>query len=373
MTQVMLTQLSLAMEEGKVGRWLVADGELVSAGQPIVEIETDKAVAQVEAPAAGRIRRAVPEGALIPVESLLAEITELDHAASSAAITADSVTATSTAAIGQEVPPQTSFGPESYTVAGGKHRASPAARRLATERGLDLEPLRGSGPGGRITVRDLGATRPDRGAALRDAVVAQLAASWREIPHIHVGGEIDGTGLAAAKVAAPAGTSVTDLLILATIRALREVPELNGTIGKISARMNVALAVATRNGVIAPVIRQANDLSLLEITRERARLVAAARAGTPDSRDLAGGTITVTNLGAYPVDFFAPIISGPQIAMLAIGRLTERPFAMDGIVSVRHRIWVNVAIDHRAADGMSGARFLAALEHCMSGFRYDLA
>jgi pyruvate dehydrogenase E2 component (dihydrolipoamide acetyltransferase) len=156
--------------------------------------------------------------------------------------------------------------------------------------------------------------------------------------------------------------TVTDLLILAVARALRDVPELNGTLGKRAERVHLALAVAAADGIVAPVIRNADELSLAEVVRERTRIVAAARAGASDPHDLAGGTFTLTNLGAYPVDFFAPIVSGPQVAMLATGRLVERPVAVDGMLAVRHRLWANVAVDHRAADGETGARFLAALE-----------
>jgi pyruvate/2-oxoglutarate dehydrogenase complex dihydrolipoamide acyltransferase (E2) component len=363
--QVPLPQLSLAMEEVKVARWLVADGQLVQTGQPIVEIETDKAMSEVEAPAAGTIRRLVAEGEFVSAESVLAEIGEVGASPVPSAMTSASVAVAPPMVISQEPQAAGVAALVATPAVDRKHRGSPAARRIARERGVDLEHARGSMPAGRITARDLAGMSGDTKPSLRAAVVAHLAASWREIPHIHVGGELDGTGLAAAKRAAPPGVTLTDLLVLATARALREAPELNGTLGAVSHRVNVALAVATHNGVVAPVIRKANELSLLDIARERARLVAAARVGRPDSRDLAGGTITVTNLGAYPVDFFVPIVSGPQIAMLAIGRLIERPFAVNGVIGVRHQIWMNVAIDHRCADGVSGARFLAALQRSL--------
>lgn len=365
MIPVTLPQLSLAMDEGKIGRWLVADGDMVRAGQPIVEIETDKAIAEVQAPVAGTIRCSVAEGAVVLVDSVLAEIAEVATAAdvplpATALPTGDPMTP----AAKRERQAEYHYTAEgAATACAHKNIASPAARRVARERGIDLAHLTGTGPDGRITVKDLEAAKK---SSLRETVVAHVAASWREIPHIHVGGELDGTGLAAAKRAAPPGVTVTDLLVLAIVGAVREVPEVNGTMGVLSRAVHLSLAVATPNGVIAPVIRSANDLSLVEIARERARLVAAARAGTSDRRDLAGGTITMSNLGSYPVDFFAPVISGPQIAMIAVGRLVERPFATSGIVSVRNRIWMNLAIDHRAADGMSGARFLAAMEHFMN-------
>ena len=231
--------------------------------------------------------------------------------------------------------------------------------------------VRGTGPGGRVMVKDLvealpavPQTVPEGG--LREAVVANIVASWQQIPHIHIAGELDGTGLAEARrsVALPSGekVTVTDLLIVAVTGALRDTPELNGTLGKRAERVHLALAVAAPTGIVAPVIRNADELSLAQVSRERARIVAAARQGASDPHDLAGGTFTLTNLGPYPVDFFAPVVSGPQIAMLATGRLAERPVAVDGMLAVRHRLWANIAIDHRGADGEVGGRFLAALE-----------
>ncbi len=164
---------------------------------------------------------------------------------------------------------------------------------------------------------------------------------------------------------------MTDLLAFALARALVEVPELNGTRApdgrvELSQAVHLSLAVATRGGVIAPVIPDAGSLTLEQLAAQRARLVEAARSGTVDRRELAGGTITLSNLGAYPVDFFAPVISGPQIAMVATGRVLEKPVAQDGWIAVRPRMWANVAIDHRAADGEAGGRLLAALERHLS-------
>ena len=168
------------------------------------------------------------------------------------------------------------------------------------------------------------------------------------------------------KRVARAGVTVTDLLALAVARALRDVPDLNGHVGVRGAapseRVHLALAVATADGVVAPVLRDASGLSLAAIAAERARLVAAARAGLLEKRDLGGATCTLSNLGAHPVDFFAPVVTAPQIALVATGRLAEKPVAVDGMIAVRHRLWVNAAIDHRGADGEAGGRFLAALE-----------
>jgi len=204
---------------------------------------------------------------------------------------------------------------------------------------------------------------------LRAAVVANITASWQQIPHVHIGGELAADGVMRARAAASADTAVTvtDLLVVALARALAEVPELNalrradGSVER-SRAVHLSIAVATASGVVAPVLRDAGSLTLGDVARERRRLVEAARQGTLDGRDLAGGTCTLSNLGAHPVDFFAPVVSGPQVAIVATGRVADRPVAVDGLVGVRPMMWVNVAVDHRAADGESGGRLLAAFE-----------
>jgi pyruvate dehydrogenase E2 component (dihydrolipoamide acetyltransferase) len=360
MTAVTVPQLSISMEEATVSRWLIADGEPVSRGDVLVEVETDKATVEIEAPADGVLRIVAAEGAIVPVEGVLAE---LEPAGPTAAAPVAAPTATAPA-------PANGFPTAAPRRAGPI--ASPAARRLARERGIDLGAVRGTGPGGRIVARDLAVAPAAEAAApggdrLREAVVANITASWQQIPHVHIGGELDAEGLLDARGAAGEGVTVTDLLVLALARALAEVPELNGLRrpdGSVQTggAVHLSLAVATSGGVVAPVVRDAASLTLARVTGERRRLVAAARAGSLDGRDLAGGTCTLSNLGAHPVDFFAPVISGPQIAMVATGRVSDRVVAVDGLLGVRPRMWVNVALDHRAADGEAGGRLLAALE-----------
>ncbi len=319
-------------------------------GDLIVEVETDKSTVEVEAPGDGILRVLVAEGATVPVDTVLARL----HA--EGATEAPVAAATPTAA----------------GFAGGPRPSSPAARRLARERGIAIDAVAGTGPDGRVVAADVALAGAAPGpsavvADLRSLVVASLSHSWQTVPHIHIAGELDATGLAGAKRAAAAGTTVTDLLVVAVARALRDVPDLNGTVDAAgtphrAAHIDLAIAVATPSGVVAPVIRHADTLGLAQVAAERARLVAAARAGVLDKRDLGGATCTLSNLGGHPVDFFAPVITAPQVALVATGRMAQRPVAIDGMLAVRERIWVNAAIDHRGADGEAGGRFLAALE-----------
>jgi pyruvate dehydrogenase E2 component (dihydrolipoyllysine-residue acetyltransferase) len=359
-TAVTVPQLSISMEEAKVSRWLVEDGAAVAAGQLVVEVETDKATVEIEAPVDGMLRILAGEGEIVAVEGVLAELEPVPAPVAAPAFVAAAA-----------APPR------------GGHIASPAARRLARDNAVDLAALQGSGPGGRIVARDIAAgvpapaPRPDDVAGgaedahdrLREAVIRNVTASWQQIPHVHIGGELEADGLVRARASTGADpeVTVTDLLVVALARALREVPELNGLRrgdGSVerSAAVHLSLAVATPAGVVAPVLRDAGSRELADVARERRRLVDAARAGRTEGRDLAGGTCTLSNLGAYPVDFFAPVVSGPQVAMIATGRIADRAVAVDGLIGVRPRLWVNVAIDHRAADGEAGGRLLAALE-----------
>jgi pyruvate dehydrogenase E2 component (dihydrolipoamide acetyltransferase) len=369
-TLVTLERLSISMEDGKVLRWLVSDGDAVESGDVIVEVETDKATIAVESPGHGILRIIAGEGSVVMVDGVLGELQGADGA---------------TPPVAEPAGPEASEPAEVPGIAGSAGRspglvASPAARRLAAELGVDLAAVTGSGPGGRIVARDLERELPPQAAptpaaggmspGLREAVIRNIVASWQQIPHVQIGGELVADGLAVARSSVRASTAkvtVTDLVVFALARALGEVPELNGTLrpdGRVAHadEVHVSLAVATAGGVVAPVLRDAGTRSLLDIAVERARLVTAARDGVVDRHELAGGTVTLSNLGAYPVDFFAPVISGPQIAMIATGRLAEKPVAEGGWIAVRPRIWVNVAVDHRAADGEAGARLLAALE-----------
>ena len=376
MTAVTVPQLSIAMEEAKVSRWLVEDGDAVTAGQPVVEVETDKATVEIEAAVDGTLRIIAPDGAIVAVDGVLAELEPAPAAAEVGPTDGDGA-ARAPASL-RPRPPEPSSAPSARVVAEPSRRpvASPAARRLARERGLAPTSLQGSGPGGRIVARDIAAGVPSGDAAalgaddrLRAAVVANITASWQQIPHVHIGGELAADGVVRARASAPpdAAITLTDLLVVALARALAQVPELNalrrpdGSVERLEA-VNLSIAVATASGVVAPVLRDAGSLTLGDVAQERRRLVDAARHATLNGRELVGGTCTLSNLGAYPVDFFAPIVSGPQIAVIATGRVANRPVAVDGLVGVRPRIWVNVAVDHRAADGEAGGRLLSAFE-----------
>ncbi len=207
-------------------------------------------------------------------------------------------------------------------------------------------------------------------ADLRPLVVSALTRGWQTIPHTNIGGELDADGLVAARAGLPAGPqriTYTDLLLVVLARALGDVPDAygrraeDGTVNR-GTSIDVNLAIATPAGVLAPVVRDLGARSLADVAGERERLVAAARGEGLESRELAPGGCTLSNLGAYPVDFFTPVLSGPQVSLVALGRMAERPVVREGLVGIGRRIWANVCLDHRAADGEAGGRLLAALE-----------
>ncbi|MDX6526366.1 MAG: hypothetical protein QOI43_1877 [Gaiellales bacterium] len=277
---------------------------------------------------------------------------------------------------------------------------SPAARRRARELGIDLAGLRGTGPRGRVVIADVeehvataspataasgaGGSYPTtppapvaapaagaRSAAdLRPVVVKALTRGWQSIPHTNIGGELAADGLVGARAASASGAqriTYTDLLLVALARALGDVPELCGQAAEDGSfspgrTVDINLAISTPDGVLAPLVRDVAALSVLGVARERERLVAAARGAGIESRDLAPGGCTLSNLGAYPVDFFTPVLTGPQVSLVAVGRIAEKVVARDGLIGIAPRIWTNVCIDHRAADGEAGGRLLAALE-----------
>lgn len=352
-------------EPVRIVTWLVDDGAVVARGDPLAELETDKSTVVLEAPQSGTLEILVAAGTDVDVDAIIAQVG--DGSAPAPDLPGPDVAE-------DAVPEAPSPRVELHPGVARKLRASPAARRLAAEQGLDLDAVAGSGPGGRIIAADLhaapgGPGMSDEGRNLREAVVSGISASWREIPHIHIGGNIDAEGLVLTRTALGTQASVTDILAFALVRALRDVPSLNGTFADgvlLSDAIHLSLAVATKDGVAAPTIRAADSLRLEQLAAERRRLVRAAQEGQLEKRDFGGGTVTLSNLGRYPVDFFAPIISGPQICLVATGRVSHEPVVIEGMIALRHRMWVNVAIDHRAADGEAGGRLLAGFEEQLS-------
>jgi pyruvate dehydrogenase E2 component (dihydrolipoamide acetyltransferase) len=254
---------------------------------------------------------------------------------------------------------------------GGRSLASPKARRIAAERGIDLDAIAGSGPGGAIVAEDLDAAA--RGPALGPIwrrMAERTTQSWQSTPHFFLVREVDASALVAARERARAEadgeqTTVTDLLVKVAAAALGRHPRVNaawrdGTVVP-SDEVNVGIAVAVDEGLVVPVVHGADRLGLAEVATRRAQLVAAAREGRLRPEDVTGATFTISNLGMYGVDAFLAIVNGAQAAILAVGRIADRVVAVDGQPAVRPAMTVAGSFDHRVVDGARAAEFLDTL------------
>ncbi len=354
-TNVIMPALGMAQETGKVLRWLKADGEAVKQGEPLVEIETDKANVELEAPASGVLAAITAAGDTVPVGRVIALIL----------------------AAGEARPLVTSTQAAPLPASGiGRIAASPKARRLARERGVDLAKVAGSistgsGPGGAILAADLPATQPAAAPVSTTwrLMAERTAQSWTTVPHFFLFREVDAGRLVAWREQRPqrATPEVTysDLLVKLTTSALRKHPRLNARWENaavvLNTPINIGLAVAIDDGLVVPVIRDTDGMSVEAIAARRADLVARARAGKLRPDDLRGGTFTISNLGMYAVDGFVAIINAPQAAILAVGRIVERVVPVGGVPAIRPVLALSLSCDHRVVDGARGAQFLETL------------
>jgi pyruvate dehydrogenase E2 component (dihydrolipoamide acetyltransferase) len=341
---VVVPRATLTMEQGTIVRWLKKQGDPVQTGDTMYELETDKAVFEVPAPAEGILLKIVVERGDAAVDSLVGWI----------------------GGPGDVVPPHTGDRRRTESPE-GRIIATPAARRRAAELGVTLERVTGTGPSGRITEQDVEAVAQAKSDSVRSGLARQVTASWQTVPHIHIVRRLDAAPLWACRTAAKdrgLNASVTDLLLFTLARILPQFPSLtsvwDGEALKSSDRLNLGFAVDTGDTVLTPVLEDAETLTLEQIVRNRRRLTEAARAKRLKASGQAA--FTLTNLGMYGVDLFAPIIRLPETAMLAVGRVTQEPVVRDGAVVPGWVLWANLAADHRVTDGAAAARFLADLE-----------
>jgi pyruvate dehydrogenase E2 component (dihydrolipoamide acetyltransferase) len=420
-TNVIMPALELAQETGKVLRWMKQPGDRVRKGEPIVEIETDKVTVEIESPASGilsgvsaqegdvvpvgqtialiaesgeapvRESGSAPPGTMFPLESPRApqgrgpgEGTRSDEKVKAsplarriAAEHGVDLAGIKTATGKIEKADVLAFVESRRAVANGgvgrRVAASPKARRLAAERGIDLAALTGSGPGGAVLAGDVPPQR-EEGAGEKVGTVwrimaERMTASWTSAPHFYLVREVDVTRLVAwlgaARKQTGARVTYTDLLVKLVAAALSQHPRVNvswreGTLER-HADVNIGLAVALEDGLVVPVIARADTLGLEEIAARREDLVARAQAGKLRPADIQGGVFTISNLGMYGVDAFSAIVNPPQAAILAVGRIADRVVPVNGQPAVVPTMVLTLSCDHRALDGARGAQFLGAL------------
>ncbi|HZT84699.1 MAG TPA: dihydrolipoamide acetyltransferase family protein [Gaiellaceae bacterium] len=376
---VIMPKLGAYTEDVVLLAWLVGEGEEVAAGQPVLELETEKTTAEVEAEASGWLRQLVPAGEAVPIGATVALVAatreEYDEL---------------TRADGGHVP-----APASRPAA---PLVSPRARKLLRELGLGLEAAReiaGSGPGGRVLDRDVaawvaGRPRPEPSARAgeltvrrtvplsgrRGTIASRMVASLRETAQLTSVLELDVKPLVDLRARMNgAGASprigVTAIVVKLVAAALLEHPRLNARVTGEAieelAEINVAVAVETDRGIVAPVVAGADRLALEAINARIVELAARARDGRLTAADLEGGTFTVSNGGIHPVDITTAILDPPQCALLWVGRIRDRPVAVgEGAIAVRPTLQACLTFDHRAVDGAPAAAFLATLQRLVS-------
>ncbi len=436
-TKVVMEALSPTMEEGRVVEWKKNEGDPIATGDVLAEVETDKAVMELVARAGGTLlKRVVPEGTTVPVSQLVAVIgdkgedisalvgggagnggpaaqttkpvadTTAQRTSMPPAPPAAAATESTAPAPRPAPPPGVSPAPSrpgaSPTAAaapgdGDRVKASPLARKIAAERGLDLHGVAGSGPAGRIIQRDLEgvAARPAPGPAarapqvpavqpvpagepfrdvpltqIRKTIARRLSQSIGPIPTFYLTTEIDMERVAEARDALNARgegrISFNDITIKATALALRQHPACNAWWQddhiRYWAEVHISMAVAIEDGLITPVIRHADQKSLRQISAEAKDLAGRARERRLKPEEYTGGTFSISNLGMLDIDEFTAVINPPEAGILAVGRLAEKAVVEDGTVAVRRRMRITMSCDHRVIDGATGAEFLKTLK-----------
>ena len=393
-TSIVMPQMGYDMKEGKVVRWLKKEGEDVARGEVIAEIETDKAIVDFEAYTGGVLGKIVAdEGVAIPVGQLIAVITSPGEAVPDDIVKAAAPTelADSSVLAAAETPAPVAAAVPAAGV--GEVRASPLARRLARERGIDLATLRGTGLGGRITEADIpeqavqdSAAAPAAGTAapapmtsenvelsrMRKAIARVTVDSKREAPHFYVTVEVDMTKAMAFRrdindeLDAENRVSVNDLIVKASAIAIGRHPKFNSFFRddhlQMNASINVGIAIALESGLIVPGINACESKSLVEVATASRDLVFRANSGTLRNEEYSGTTFSVSNLGMFDVDSFTAIIFPPHAAVLAVGTVKEQPVARDGELAVAQIMKATLSTDHRVADGAEAAQFLVEIK-----------
>ncbi len=402
---ITMPKLGFDMAEGTLVRWLVAEGEAVEKGNVIAEIETDKATVEVESTYSGVVKRhLVEEGAVVPVNTPIAVIGAPDEEINLEALIGKEVVSEAIGfKVGQEAVVEPSV-PEGEVVEKegvrlpADVRASPLARRIAKERGIDITKVKGTGPGGRIVKADIEAYQAiptpvaktvseeitlslaeERAdvyvplSRLRQIIGKRMSESTRQVPHFFVTHEYEMKALMELRSQINAllpeqeKISVNDFIIKATALALREFPNLNASLDEANNRVvqhgqiNIGVAVALEEGLLTVVCRQADVKSVRQISAEVRTMVARAREGKVRPEDIEGSTFTVSNLGMYDVEHFIAIINPPEAAILALGSVREVAAVVEGEVRPALRMKATLSVDHRISDCAEAARFLQVL------------
>ncbi|HYW74274.1 MAG TPA: pyruvate dehydrogenase complex dihydrolipoamide acetyltransferase [Pyrinomonadaceae bacterium] len=431
-TQVVMPKLSPTMEEGQLARWLKKEGDMVSMGEPLAEIDTDKATMEMQALSNGVLRKIlIQEGESAPLGRPIAIIGEADEDISEVLKTAGSAKPAKAEAAPEQPPEPTAAaaieakpgeaGPAGSASGDGRQPAaaqtgrvfiSPIAARMANEAGLDFKAIQGSGPGGRIVKRDveaainnkqtaapqrtgIGKPLPRRGekgvvygpsdyrdepvSEMRRTIARRLVTSLGPIPHFFLTSEIDmeraaDTRRSINELYPDLKLSINDLIIKVAAVSLIQHPQVNASFQDKTIRYyehaDIGVAVATENGLITPIIRAAELKALPDIAAEVRELADRARARKLKPEEYTGATFSISNLGMFGIEEFTAVINPPEGAILAVGAMAPKALVKDGQVAVRQTMRVTLSCDHRAIDGATGAKFLQTFKQIMENPLY---
>jgi len=391
--RVVMPQFYETMQTGKIIKWLKKEGEKTEKGKPIVEVETEKVAVEIEAPENGLLTRTLAkEGDDIPILQTIAIIATPEEES----LDIDSLI--------KEMGPTARVGKKIEEVGKPKEEAfeelekpivrapiSPVARKLAQEHGIDVAKIRGSGPGGRIVKEDVMKAIEVATAAvpsppelmraklipmskMRKVIAERMSYSARTAPQVTVTTEVDMSELVKLREKLLSDfertigvrMSYTDILIKVVAMALREEPVFNSKlegdqIGLIE-DVNIGVAVEVAEGLIVPVVRNADKKTLVEIAKSTKQLIERAKEGKLSSSEMSGGTFTITNLGLYGVEAFTPLVNPPETAILGVGRIADKPVVIGGQITIRPVAFLSLSFDHRVIDGALAARFLQRLK-----------
>ena len=385
--EVKLPRLGQGMEAGTVTRWLKSEGDQVAKGEPLYEIDTDKVTQEVESDFAGVLLKiTLPEGEA-PVGQTIAWIGEAGEEIKAAAPAKAAPEPAAAPAPAPSNPVPGTEVPGTSSANGGRIKASPLARRLARERGIDLASVRGTGPDGRIVAEDVerGAAAPAAAAPrsapagevesvplsnVRKTIARRLTAAWQApVFQLTVSADMTRANELVAKARAldpEVRVTVTDVLAKVCAAALRRHRDVNVAYGEDALlrfpTANIGIAVAAPQGLVVPVLASVEARSLADVARARSDVVERARSNKLTAADLDGGTFTISNLGMFGIEQFVAVLNPPQAAILAVGATEDRPVVVDGAVVVRPIMSMTLTVDHRAVDGAEGADFLRTVK-----------
>lgn len=389
-TDVIMPALGVAQQTGILLKWLKAEGQSVSKGEPLMEVETDKATVEIEAAASGILANITARaGDEVPVGQKIAVISALGEAPPTTQKTTPPTRHQPPRPQGEgrgegrPLTPTPPVKPAAPTApVGGRLLASPAARRLAQEKGIALASLRGSGPEGSILAEDVLRAAPDLApkpqttpaaqeviplTPMRRIVGQRMTQSKQSAPHFYISMDIDMSAVASLRTewkerGDASVPSINDFILHACASALKDFPSINSSFAERGIQqhsdINIGMAVALDEGLVVPVIRNADRLSLAELAVQSRELADKAQKKKLFPLDYEGGTFTVSNLGMLGVDNFIAIINPPQSAILAVGRVAPRVVADDGMFAIRSLMTATLSADHRVVDGAIAARFL---------------